>query len=323
MAGVAAYLCFFLTVAAIYAVATLGLNLQWGSAGLFNVGVAGFVAVGAYASAWLTAAPSPQHWGGFGLPIALGWAGAMAASAATAAIVGMITLRLRADYLAITTFGTAASVQLVALNAQALTGGPFGIAFIPRPFEALAGRLAFGAANLALVLAVTAAAFWGLERLTRSPWGRVLRALREDEAAVTSLGKAPSRFRLQAFVIGAALMGLSGAMQAQFFGFIAPENYLPALTFQVWVMLVLGGSGNNLGAVLGSLLVWALWTLSGTLASAVLPPEWQARGAALRLVLIGVVLATTLLARPRGLVGERTVVSRHLAAELPGSTRRA
>ncbi len=317
----AAYLCFFLTVAATYAVATLGLNLQWGSAGLFNVGVAGFVAVGAYLSAWLTAAPSPQHWGGFGLPIALGWAAAMAAAALTAAIVGAITLRLRADYLAITTFGTAASLQLVALNAQALTGGPFGIAFIPRPFEALAGGLAFGVANLALALAVTAAAFWGLERLTRSPWGRVLRALREDEAAAISLGKMPSRFRLQAFVIGAALMGLSGAMQAQFFGFIAPDDYLPVLTFQVWVMLVLGGSGNNSGAVLGSLLVWALWALSGTLASAVLPPGWQARGASLRVVLIGVALAATLLARPRGLLGERATVSRHVAANAGRTAR--
>lgn len=315
MVGIVSYLCFFLTVAAIYAVATLGLNLQWGSAGLFNVGVAGFVAVGAYASAWLTAAPSPRHWGGFGLPIAVGWAAAMAASALLAVIVGAITLRLRADYLAIATFGVAASLQLVALNAQALTGGPFGIAFIPRPFEALAGHLAFGVANLAIALAVAAASFWGLERLTRSPWGRVLRALREDEAAAASLGKAPSRFRLQAFAIGAALMGLSGAMQAQFFGFIAPDNYLPVLTFQVWVMLVLGGSGNNLGAVLGTLLVWALWTLSGTLASAVLPPDLQARGAALRLALIGAVLAGTLLARPRGLLGERSAVSRHVAAD--------
>jgi branched-chain amino acid transport system permease protein len=313
IAGLLGYICFFATVALIYGVATLGLNLQWGSAGLFNVGVAGFAAVGAYASALLTAAPAATHWGGFGLPIALGWLAAMAASALVAAVVGAATLRLRADYLAITTFGAAVTLQLLALNAQGLTGGPFGIAFIPKPFEALSGRsLAFGAANLALAAAVTALAFWALERLTRSPWGRVLRALREDEAAAASLGKAPDKFRLQAFVIGATLMGLSGAMAAQFFGFIAPDNYLPVLTFQVWVMLVLGGSGNNRGALLGAVAVWALWTLSGTALTAVLPSAWQARGAALRVVAIGVVLAVVLLLRPRGLIGERATVSRHI-----------
>lgn len=313
MTGLVSYLLFFLTVALGYGVATLGLNLQWGSAGLFNVGVAGFAAVGAYVTAWITAAPADSHWGGFALPIALGWAGAMAAAALVAALVGAITLRLRADYLAITTFGAAVSLQLVALNAQSLTGGPFGIAFIPRPFAALADRpLAFGAANCALAVAVTALALWGLERLTRSPWGRVLRALREDEAAAASLGKPPDAFRLQAFVLGAALMGLAGAMQAQFFGFIAPDNFLPAFTFQVWVMLVLGGSGNNIGALLGSVVVWGLWTGSGSLVAALVAPEFQSRAASLRVVGIGVVLALVLLLRPRGLLGERATVSRHV-----------
>jgi branched-chain amino acid transport system permease protein len=309
--GIVSYLLFFLTVALSYGVAVLGLNLQWGSAGLFNVGVAGFAAVGAYVCAWITAAPADSHWGGFALPIAVGWIGAMAAAALVAAVVGAATLRLRADYLAITTFGAAVSLQLVALNAQALTGGPFGIAFIPRPFAALSDQpLAFAAANCALVVVVTGVLFVGLERLTRSPWGRVLRAIREDEAAAASLGKAPARFRLQAFVIGAALMGLAGAMQAQFFGFIAPDNFLPAFTFQVWVMLVLGGSGNNLGALLGAVLTWALWTGSGTLVSVLVAPELQSRAASLRVVAIGVVLALVLLLRPRGLVGERPTVSR-------------
>lgn len=313
MEGIAAYLCFFFTVALIYGVAVLGLNLQWGAAGLFNVGVAGFMAVGAYVSALLTAAPAVGRAGGFALPIVLGWGGAMVIAALAAALIGAITLRLRSDYLAITTFGAAASLQLVALNFEWLTGGPFGIAFIPRPFAALAGSsLRFGAANLALVTLVTIVIFVALERLMRSPWGRVLRALREDEAAAASLGKAPDRFRLQAFVIGAALMGLSGAMQAQFFGFIAPENYLPVLTFQVWVMLVIGGSGNNRGAVLGAMVVWGLWTLSSTLLAEILPSDWQARGASLRVAAIGVMLVMILLLRPRGILGEPATVSRHL-----------
>jgi branched-chain amino acid transport system permease protein len=315
MLGLASYLAFFLTVALTYGVATLGLNLNWGAAGLFNVGVAGFMAVGAYVSAWLTAAPVASHWGGFALPIPLGWAGAMAGAGLAAAGLGAITVRLRADYLAIATFGAAVSLQLVARNAVRLTGGPFGIAFIPRPFERLADRpVGFGLANLALAALVAAVAWLALERLTRSPWGRVLRALREDEAAAASLGKAPDRYRLQAFVIGAALMGLAGAMQAQFFGFIAPDNYLPVVTFQVWVMLVLGGAGNNRGALLGAVVVWGLWALSGSAVHLLLPPGWQARGASLRVVAIGVVLAAVLLARPRGLIGEEATVSRHVAS---------
>ena len=237
----------------------------------------------------------------------------MLASSAVAAVVGALTLRLRADYLAITTFGIASSIQLVALNAEHWTGGPFGIAFIPRPFAGLASNSTlFGMCNLTLVAAVTGAVFVLLDRLTRSPWGRVLRAVREDEAAAESLGKSASLYRLQAFVIGAMLMGLAGAMQAQFFGFIAPDSYLPTLTFQVWVMLIVGGSGNNKGAVLGALVVWALWTLSGGLFAAVLPNDLQTRASSLRIVGIGVVLSGMLLWRPRGLIGEPATISRHV-----------
>ena len=113
-------------------------------------------------------------------------------------------------------------------------------------------------------------------------------------------------------MLGAAL---SGAMQAQFFGFVAPDNYVPVLTFQVWVMLVVGSGGNNRGALLGAVVVRAPWRLSGTLFTAVLPGAWQVRGAALRVVATGIALAGVLLARPRGLVGERARVSRHVEGE--------
>ena len=125
----------------------------------------------------------------------------------------------------------------------------------------------------ALVAAVSLAVYFALERLIRSPWGRVLRAIREDEAAAIELGKNPYRYRLQAFVLGSAILGLAGAMQGHFIGFIAPENYLSALTFQVWAMLIIGGSGNNRGAILGALVVWGFWTLSGALFAAIVPGE--------------------------------------------------
>ena len=154
--------------------------------------------------------------------------------------------------------------------------------------------------------------YFALETLTLSPWGRVLRAIREDERAAMSLGKSPTRYRLQAFALGGALMGLAGAMEAHFIGFIAPDNYLSSLTFQVWTMLIVGGSGNNLGALLGAAIVWALWTLSGLVISDLVPATYEARAAALRLVAIGALLAAMIAYRPRGLVGERALVSRYI-----------
>jgi branched-chain amino acid transport system permease protein len=313
MADVGAYLVFFLVVALYYALLCLGLNLQWGVTGLFNVGVAGFVAVGAYVSALLTGPDSPEYWGGLGLPVAVGWAGAAGLAGLCALLVGAVTLRLRHDYLAIATFGIAVTIQLIALNFARLTNGPFGIAQIPRPFAGWAETpLGRNALYLGLVVLVVAATYVGLERLVRSPWGRVLRGLREDETAAAALGKSPARYRLEAFVLGAMVMGLGGAIYAHFIGFIAPEDFLPILTFQVWTMLVVGGSGSNRGALLGGVLVWGLWSGSGALVAALLPQALQARGAAAQVVLIGVVLAAVLLRRPRGLLGEEAVVSRHV-----------
>ena len=306
------YLAFFLVFAGIFAVMALGLNLQWGFTGLFNVGVAGFVAVGAYASALLTGPPEPERFGGFGLPVLLGWLGAMAVSGLAAFIVGIAALRLREDYLAITTFGVAVVIQLVALNAQALTGGPFGIQSIPKPLSGLMGTgFAWNLAYLGIVLAVLGLSYWALQRLVASPWGRVLRAIREDELAAASLGKRAAAFRLQSFILGCMLMGLAGALYAHFVGYIAPEDFLPVLTFQIWAMLIVGGSGNNAGAVLGAVVVWAIWSVSGGLIREVLPAAEQARGAALQVVLIGVMIAAILVLRPRGILGERATVSRH------------
>ena len=309
--GWLSYGSFFLVFASSFAIIVLGLNLQWGFTGLFNVGVAGFVAVGAYTSALLTTPEAAGRLGGLGWPVALGWLGAMAVTGLVGLVVGAIALRLRHDYLAITTFGVAVTIQLVANNATVLTGGPFGVQFIPKPLQGWLGTgLPWTLAYLALSLTLLATIYLALERLVRSPWGRVLRAIREDEDAASSLGKRAFVFRLQSFVVGSMLMGLGGAVYAHFVGYIAPEDFLPILTFQLWAMLIVGGSGNNRGAILGAFVVWTFWAAAGSLLRGWIPQAEQARAAALQVVLIGVLIALMLVLRPRGLLGEDIAVSR-------------
>ena len=308
-----AYAAFFMTMALSYAIICLGLNVQWGQTGVFNVGVAGFVAVGAYVSALLTTPETAGRLGGFGLPIAVGWLGGALVTSGVSFLIGALTIRLRSDYLAIATFGVAVVVQLAALNLESITGGPFGIGFIPRPFSELAGNsLLFSLLNFGIVALLVIGLYLVLERLARSPWGRVLRAIREDETAALALGKNAVKFRLQAFAIGGGIMGLAGAVQAHFIGFIAPDNYMPILTFQVWAMLIVGGSGNNRGAIFGAILVWGIWAASAAAIAALFPPGEQARAATLQIVMIGIALCLILLWRPRGILGELRQVSRHL-----------
>jgi branched-chain amino acid transport system permease protein len=183
-----------------------------------------------------------------------------------------------------------------------------------------ASPLNANALYLAMTAAVVGIALWALERLARSPWGRGLRAIREDEGAAQAMGKNVFAFRLQSFVLGSMLMGLSGALYANFIGFISPQDLLPIFTFQVFVMLIVGGSGNNKGALLGTFVIWALWTLSESILAAVLPAALLKQVAALRIVLIGLLLVVMLLWRPRGLWPEERIVSR--AARLhPASGR--
>jgi len=165
---------------------------------------------------------------------------------------------------------------------------------------------------LGLTFAVAAIVYVALERIVRSPWGRVLKAIREDETAAIALGKDARRFRLQAFVLGSTIIGLAGALYVSFIGFVSPFDFVPVITFQIWTMLIVGGSGNNKGALLGALIVWGVWSASGTVISKIVPAAFQTQGGAMQAILIGCVLVCTLLFKPRGLIGEEPVISRHI-----------
>jgi branched-chain amino acid transport system permease protein len=302
MTGLLSYLVFFVTLSAIFAVATLGLNLQWGQCGQFNAGVVGFLAVGAYAQAILTVPANPEFVSGIGLPFPLALLASMVATMLVALVIGLATIRLRTDYLALATFGIAATIQLLLMNLDPLTGGGRGIPGVPRPFSTLP-PLGFALVYLSIAGGLLALVYVAMETLVRSPWGRVLRAIRDDEVAAASLGKAVERFRLTAFVIGAGCMGLAGAAYASFVGYVSPFDFLPIMTFQIWAMLIVGGSGSNRGAVLGAFVVWALWSLSGIAVVTFLPTRLQTQGGAIQAIMIGSLLIATLILRPNGLIG--------------------
>ena len=303
MAGLGNYVVFIVIFAALYGIVALGLNVQWGMAGLFNAGIAGFFAVGAYATAILTGPAVDGRLGGFGLPVPLGLVGAMLVAVLVAWPVGRVCLRLRADYLAIATLGVAEIIRLVLRSEDALGGGMRGIDGIPHPFDGLdygLSQLAF----LALMLALTGLAYLALERLRRGPWGRMMRAIRDNEVAAAAMGKDVAACRMQAFLLGAALMGLGGALLAHFNRAITPDAIDPMIaTFLVWIMLILGGSGNHRGALAGALLVWTLWSVS-ELVTGLLPVEHAVQAQYARLFLIGLAFQLVLRWRPEGLFPE-------------------
>lgn len=284
------YLVAMGTLWGFYALLALGLNLQWGMSGLVNFGLVAFFAVGAYTSALVTLA-------GASFPAGL------AAGACLAAVLGLIvalsTVRLREDYLAVVTLGAAEIVRLVVLNEVWLTEGARGLPGIPRPLQGYvtAGYEVF---FLALVLVAVATSYVLAEAIRRSPFGRVLRAIREDADVAAVAGKNVLTFKLQAFVLGAGIAGVAGSLYAHYLTFLSPDQFDPTVTIYVWIAVIVGGSGNNRGVLMGALILMGL--LEGTrFLKDLVPAISGVRLAALRLMFVGVLLIVFMMFRPDGL----------------------
>jgi branched-chain amino acid transport system permease protein len=306
LTGLLFYLVGFLIAGGIYAILCLALNIQWGMGGLFNAGIAGFFAVGAYASAIMTTPASDKHLGGFGLPIPVGLLVAAAVAGLTGWAVAKICVRLKSDYLAMASIGIAEILRLVIVNESWLTNGSLGIANIPRPFGSLVQGRAADFVFLGVVWAVVGIVYAMSARLHNSPWGRTLRAIRDNEHAARAAGKDVDWFRLQTFVIGAAVMGVAGGLSAHYFKFLSPSATEPLLvTFLVWVMLMAGGSGNNRGAIAGGLGIWAIWSVTEIFTNR-LPPELATRSSYVRMLLIGLLLQVVLQRFRAGLIPEKS-----------------
>ncbi|KPL53374.1 ABC transporter permease [Prosthecomicrobium hirschii] len=290
-----AYLIAIAIVTGIYVLMALGLNLQYGLTGLINFGHVGFFCVGAYAAAILASR---------GWPAAATFPIAAAVAVAAAWPLGLVSLRLRDDYFAIVSLGFSEVVRLVATSERWLTNGVQGIAGIPRLFADLSGTTQ-ALAVLALLLVLNGLAILAMRRIVASPFGRMIEAIRDNEEAVRALGKDPARFKIQVLMLGAALAGVSGAVYAHYIGFIAPEQFVPLVTFQIWMAIVMGGVGRVSGALVGSGLLMLFLEGSRFLRD-LLPFVSEVEMASVRIGVVGLALILFTLYRPQGLMGDFT-----------------
>jgi branched-chain amino acid transport system permease protein len=289
------YLIAMAVSAGIYALMALGVNVMWGFAGMVNLGLVGFFAVGAYVSALSTKA---------GSAIAVGMISAAIVAAAVGVLVSLVTVRLRGDYLAIVTLGFAETIRIVASNAIWLTNGTDGISGIPGPYRGTLSPEAFNLLYLGIVGVIVAIAYFCMERLRASPFGRVLRAIRDDEQVTAVAGKRVTLFKVKAFAAGSAALGLAGALYAHYTSYIAPDIFVPLFTLYIKLALLAGGLGNNRGAIVGAFAVVFLLEAS-RFAIPLIPGVTPVQGAALREFMVAVLLIVMLRYRPAGLIPEK------------------
>ncbi|GAA6192467.1 branched-chain amino acid ABC transporter permease [Phaeobacter sp. NW0010-22] len=403
---------FILNMGLISAVMAIGVNLQWGFAGLFNVGIMGFVALGGLAVVLIAEVPTPGAWtsggvgvimalilgamtivaatvlnkmmqpgrsrtlimlailiggfflfravfdpavsgiekinpaaqgniGGLGLPVLLAWPAGGLLAAGAAWLIGKTALGLRSDYLAIATLGIAEIIIAVMKNEDWLARGVKNVIGLPRPlpneidlqndpgFVESAASLGLDPVTAStlyvklgysvLFTVVLLVLLWMAQMALKSPWGRMMRAIRDNEVAARAMGKDVTKRHLQIFVLGSAICGVAGAMMTTLDGQLTPGTYQPLrFTFLIWVMVIVGGSGNNFGAVLGAMLIWFLWVqvepmglffmeliTSGMADDSDLKKHLIDSAAHMRLLTMGVILLLVLRFSPRGLIPEK------------------
>jgi branched-chain amino acid transport system permease protein len=395
----------------ISAIMALGVNMQWGYAGLFNIGIMGFVALGGLGAVIVSMPPVTEGWaagglrvvlglilgamtiiaailfwkkmapgkartfgliailvggfflfryvfdggvmaveainpasagnlGGLGLPVLLSWPVGAFLAAGAAWLIGKTALGLRSDYLAIATLGIAEIVIAVLKNEDWLARGVKNVIGIPRPVPyevdlqadpgfveqmTSMGYDPVTASSIVVKLAYTGlfgivllGLLWLSQAALKSPWGRMMRAIRDNEVAAEAMGKDVTRRHLQIFVLGSAVCGLAGAMMTTLDSQLTPGTYQPLrFTFLIWVMVIVGGSGNNFGAILGGFLIWFLWVqvevyglwllelITSGMAEGWLKTHLLDSAAHMRLLTMGLILLLVLRFSPRGLIPER------------------
>lgn len=303
-----AYLESFSIMAATYGILALAVNLQWGFTGFMNWGIGVFYLIGAYSSTLITSAQSPDHIGGFGLHFFLGLVGAAVICSIVAYFLSFPTLKIRPNFVAIFLLAVSEIVRTVFINERWLANGIWGIQGIPKPFISQIGHANYDHFYLALTIAILALVYYVVEKAGRSPWGRTLKAIGEDEIMAATSGKNVWKYKMQSFVISAGIAGVAGSLYAHYASYIDPTAFTPWMaTFIVWLMVIIGGTGNNRGVILGSFAVWGIWVFSESLAN-LLPLEPTKVGY-LRMMITGLLLWVVLITRPRGILGKPKAIS--------------
>lgn len=243
-----------LTLSAIYGVVILALNYQYGHADMINFGVVAYFAAGAYVYVILTQEPPgqlDQYLFGFALPPWIGLLGAGAAGVVLALITGWPALRLRGEYLAVTTFAFAEVLHSFLVNERRIGNGNVGLVGLDRPYRELFEASQYRYVLLVASLVLCAITFVVLERIVRSPYGRALRAMGDNELALLTSGKSSRRYRLEVFLVSAFFTGIAGAFYVSYTTLATPLLFTAEVTFLVWIALVLAGPGSSLRALAG------------------------------------------------------------------------
>jgi len=315
----------FITTIAIFAIVVLGLNVQWGYTGILNFGVVAFFMVGAYTSALLTMPPASgfnSYILGLELPILVGWLGAAIAGALLALAIGLPTLRLRLDFLAIATIGIAEILRTFARSGDGLVNRTEGLNGIPGFLAGTVSRGDYKWVLLAIMLTALLLVYLLVRAATQSPWGRVLRAVRDNEATAQAAGKQTVAYRLQAFVLGGAIISFAGALYAHRIGAISPPGFSDLFgTFLPYTMLIVGGAGNHRGVMLGALVVGFFW-FGTPLVQESLPSAIGSNVFVWRQFAVGLLVVVFILWLPKGLIAEEARVSRFLPRSVRGPSLR-
>jgi ABC-type branched-subunit amino acid transport system permease subunit len=297
------FIIYLLTMIGIYSLLAMSLNFQVGFTGLINFGQVAFFCIGAYTSSLLVV--------NAGVPILVGFLAAMALSGILGYIMSIPTKSLKSDYWAIATLASAEIVRLFALNEGWLTAGPFGVMGIPQILKDSISKDAYPVFYLLFVIACIIIVYIFLSMLANSPFGRNLKAIRDEEELCLSLGKDTQKLKLQAMIVAGTVGGLAGALFAFYIQFISPENFKPIETFLMWAMIIVGGRGNFMGAIAGAVVI-QLFNVSTRFVGNYVPLGSDTM-AALRMTIIGVLIIVFLLYRPEGLIKEKKKVYDELA----------
>lgn len=299
--GIIDFLVYMAIITGIYAILSLSLNLQYGFTGLANFGQVAFFCLGAYTSTIIVFT--------FGMPFLFGLVGSMIVAGLFGYVIAIPTADLKEDYWAIVTLAAGEIIRIFFQNESWVVGGgpyvggAYGVGGIPQPLSSFFSTHAYPFFYLSIVAVSLLVTYAFIQKLTQSPFGRVIKSIRESDSLPQALGKDIKKFRKQVMAIGGAFGGLAGSLWAHYQGFISPNEFLPLVTFIIWAMVIVGGQGNNKGAIFGAVLIQTFYISTRFLKDYV--PIQENTLASLRMVAIGLLIVLAMLFMKEGVIKEK------------------